>query len=454
MSVRKALLLEGASSFGFCPTLTRVRACMVTAEFEIQETSPSPNDLPALARLVPDLVVVHCPKEGRSPMVAWTLGQFSRSYVLVLQCGSGKAIPPIIQPPGFDALRCRVFRCASATIGQEIAAFLDERNLTASPPQVLPRVIGASPCLRAAADQVLSIAESDATCLLLGETGTGKELFARAIHYLGPHKHKPFIPVNCGAIPDALFENEIFGHTRGAYTDARSPEIGLLSYAENGTLFLDEVETLSPSAQIKLLRVLQEAEYRPIGSARTYHTDARIVAATNCDLRQLVAERRFREDLYHRLNVLRLTIPPLRERREDIPLLARHFLLEFAKRHRRGVRGIEEVAARHLMNYDWPGNVRELQSVLQRAVLLARSALLTTADLDLPSSPDAHPWGRTLKEGKELVIREFERKYLANVLQQCHGNISRAAKIAGKERRSFQRLLRKHCIAVSAYRLT
>jgi len=144
----------------------------------------------------------------------------------------------------------------------------------------------------------------------------------------------------------------------------------------------------------------------------------------------------------------------LRERREDILLLARHFLLEFAKRHRRGVHGIEEVAARHLMNYDWPGNVRELQSVLQRAVLLARGALLTTADLDLPNLPDACPCGSTLKAGKEFVIRQFERRYLANVLQQCHGNISRAAKIAGKERRSFQRLLRKHCIGVSAYRIT
>jgi len=334
----------------------------------------------------------------------------------------------------------------------------------ASPlPQALPCVVGASRCIREAAEQVQLIAQTEATCLLLGETGTGKELFARAIHYLSPRKHLPFVPVNCGAIPDALFENEIFGHVRGAYTDARSEETGLLAYAGSGTLFLDEVDALSAAAQVKLLRVLQEQEYRPIGSARTYHTDVRVVAATNCDLRHCVACRTFREDLFHRLNVLRLTIPPLRDRAEDIPLLVSHFVKEFADRHRRPVRGIDKDATSRLMAYRWPGNVRELQGVLQRAVLLARGDSIVTADLDLPGNEMAgnpaeaaagQPFENSLKSAKEMVVRQFELSYLSNVLRHCEGNVSRAARMAGKERRSFQRLLRKYCIAVTSFRST
>jgi transcriptional regulator with PAS, ATPase and Fis domain len=335
--------------------------------------------------------------------------------------------------------------------------------LTPPLPQALPCVVGASRRIREAAEQVELIAQTEATCLLLGETGTGKELFARAIHYLSPRKHLPFVPVNCGAIPDALFENEIFGHVRGAYTDARSEETGLLAYAGNGTLFLDEVDALSAAAQVKLLRVLQEQEYRPIGSARTYHTDVRVVAATNCDLRHCVACRTFREDLFHRLNVLRLTIPPLRDRAEDIPLLVSHFVKEFADRHRRPVRGIEQDATSRLMAYRWPGNVRELQGVLQRAVLLARGDSIVTADLDLPGNEMAgnpaeaaagQPFENSLKSAKEIVVRQFELSYLANVLRLSEGNVSRAARMAGKERRSFQRLLRKYCIVVTSFRST
>jgi transcriptional regulator with PAS, ATPase and Fis domain len=303
--------------------------------------------------------------------------------------------------------------------------------------------------MRTAAARVAIIAETDATCLLTGETGTGKELFARAIHYLSSRKHGPFVPVNCGAIPDHLFENELFGHRRGAYTDAQSNESGLLAYGENGTLFLDEVDALSLSAQVKILRVLQEREYRPVGSAQCVAANIRVVAATNCNLRHRVDAREFREDLYFRLNVLSLTIPPLRERLEDLPMLAAHYVREYATTHGRPVRGFDDSVVASLQSHRWPGNVRELQTTIQRAVLTARSETLTASDLDLPHAApaDGH---LTLKAAKNVAVSQCERLYLASVLRRCQGNVTQAAKLAGKERRSFQRLLRKHAISVAS----
>jgi DNA-binding NtrC family response regulator len=258
--------------------------------------------------------------------------------------------------------------------------------------------------------------------------------------------------VNCGAIPDQLFENEFFGHSRGAYTDAGSPESGLLAYAEGGTLFLDEVDALSLSAQVKLLRVLQEHEYRPVGSARMLRSNARILAASNSDIRARVQERRFREDLFHRINVLRLTIPSLREHAEDIPVLAAHFVREYAQQHRRPVEGVESAAMESLVAYDWPGNVRELQGVLQRGVLLARRELVAAGDLDIPGHEPEPAVQGTLKAAKKRAISQFERAFIVEVMRRCAGNVSRAAQQAGKERSSFQRLLRKHQINGAQFR--
>jgi DNA-binding NtrC family response regulator len=312
--------------------------------------------------------------------------------------------------------------------------------------EILPGVVGQSAVMLSAAERVSLIASTDATCLLLGETGTGKELFARAIHYLSARKARPFVPVNCGAIPDNLFENEFFGHRKGAYTDARSNEVGLLAYAESGTLFLDEVEALSPSAQVKILRVLQEREYRPMGSTHMVPANVRIVAATNSNLTRRVETHQFREDLYFRLNVLRLDIPPLRERIDDVPMLAAHYIREYAMLHKRPVTGFDETAAARLEAYRWPGNVRELQAVIQRAVLMAKSPLLRAADLDLPGAVPAANGHLTLKAAKHVAVSQCERSYLSTVLLRCEGNITQAARLAGKERRSFQRLLRKHSI--------
>jgi DNA-binding NtrC family response regulator len=317
-------------------------------------------------------------------------------------------------------------------------------------PEVLPGVIGSSKALQEAATLAPLVAQSDANCLLLGETGTGKELFARAIHYLSARKHKPFVPVNCGAIPDLLFENELFGHVKGAYTDASSPEVGVIAFAEGGTLFLDEVDALSPGGQVKLLRVLQELEYRPIGSARAVKMDVRILAASNRDLSALVDARRFRQDLFYRINVLRLNVPALREHAEDIGVLAEHFAQQYGERYRRPARTLDDGAIDRLTAYEWPGNVRELQGVLQRAILLSPNSRLSASDIDLPGAPPVK--APTLKAAKERAISQFERKYLSDLLCRCEGNVSRAAQAAGKERRTFQRLLKKHQLSGSAFR--
>jgi two-component system, NtrC family, response regulator GlrR len=317
-------------------------------------------------------------------------------------------------------------------------------------------LVGDSPLFRHSLEQVQDIAACDCTCLIDGETGTGKELFARAIHYLGPRKSRPFVPVNCGALPENLIENELFGHVKGAYTDAGAGGIGLLPFAEDGTLFLDEIDALSLSSQAKLLRVLQEHEYRPVGSPRMHTTKARILAATNSDLRVRIKGNQFREDLFHRLNILRLSLPKLSDRNEDIPMLACYFLRLYAERQQKSVRDISAAALHKLMSYHWPGNVRELQSVIQRALLLVRGARLEARDIDLqeilPERPESKSTTSDLAKAKSCMIERFERSYLTQLMVAHRGNVSRAARAAGRERRTLQRLLRKYQISSAAYR--
>ncbi len=321
-------------------------------------------------------------------------------------------------------------------------------------------LIGNSESFTRVLRKIPRLASSDATVLITGETGTGKEVVAKAIH-LGSHRReRPFIPVNCGALPEDLVENELFGHARGAYTGAAGSGKGLLAEAEGGTLFLDELNSLSRSAQSKLLRFLQNREYRVLGSTRLLHADVRIVAATNVDLATEISAGNFRADLYHRLHVLSVEMPPLRTRKEDIPVLAEHFARVFA-----GIYGRDEVhfhpdAVAGLQRHDWPGNVRELQSVIERAVLLTTESELRQEDIGLPqaiagdedgeppvslSAPAPSRGGHEVfREAKERMVRQFERTYLVQVMAAVDGNVSRAARLAGMQRRDFQRLLRKH----------
>ncbi len=316
----------------------------------------------------------------------------------------------------------------------------------------LASLVGESPCFLRVTEKIPLLARCDTTVLILGETGSGKEVIARAIHYQGPRQGKPFIPVNCGALPDHLFENELFGHAKGAFTDAISAEKGLIGEAEGGTIFLDEVDALSPSAQVKLLRFLQDGEYRPVGSSRPVIADVRVVSATNGDLMQRVKSKLFREDLYYRLNSLLLFIPPLRERMEDVVHLTNYFLSRYAGEHSERAREISKAAMQKLLSYSWPGNVRELESVIGRALVLNTSETVQAADIDLPlSDAEELSQARSLREAKSNAIRVFERAYLANLLSAYRGNITRAANAAGKERRAFQRLLRKYNIERQAF---
>ncbi len=296
------------------------------------------------------------------------------------------------------------------------------------------------------------LARSDATVLITGETGTGKELVARAVHYRSARNGRPFIPVNCGALPDNLFENELFGHIKGAFTDASSEQRGLVGEAEGGTMLLDEVDILSASAQVKLLRFLQDGEYRPLGSPKNVIADVRIVAATNVDLWHQVQAKHFREDLFYRLNVLPIHLAPLRERIEDIPLLAAHFLARYASQYGRGSLRLSPGALQKLLAYPWPGNVRELEAVTERAVILTSTSVLQPENIDLIdlAKSKVSEIG-SFRDAKAQTIEQFERSYLTNLLSAHRGNITWAAKQAGKDRRGFQRLLRKYSLECTVF---
>ena len=316
-------------------------------------------------------------------------------------------------------------------------------------------LIGTSRCFLQVKSRIPLLAKSKSTVLISGETGTGKELFARALHYSSERKGKPFVPVNCAALPDHLIENELFGHSKGAFTGALVEKHGLFHEADGGTLFLDEINSLNMAAQSKLLRVLQDQEFRPLGSTKSRAVDVKIVAATNTDLRYLVETRQFREDLFYRLNVLSVVLPPLRDRQADIPALATHFVKRAAEEFERGSMQLSPDAITKLVNYAWPGNIRELQGVLQRAVALAVGDVLRASDLDVSDQESAGPATTMVpdiavteasgfQEMKTKVIDEFERAYLWQILSAHQGNISQAARVAKKERRAFQRLLHKH----------
>jgi DNA-binding NtrC family response regulator len=315
----------------------------------------------------------------------------------------------------------------------------------------LKQLVGVSPSLLAEVRKIPLIARCDARTLIKGETGTGKELFARAIHYLSPRAGKPFIPVNCGALPPELIENELFGHERGAFTGANTARPGLIHEAEGGTLFLDEVDCLPLVAQVKFLRFLQESEYRPLGSAKTHQSDVRIIAATNADLERATSEGRLRQDLYYRLDILSLEIPPLRARREDVPHLARHFLSKYAAQFGQQVHDISPEAMLRLVQHDWPGNIRELEHVIQRAVLLCEDSLIRSADLKLAASRPASR-AESFKEAKEKYVSQFERQYIQDLLRLYQGNITQAAQAARKNRRAFWQLIRKHCIDAQSFK--
>lgn len=306
-----------------------------------------------------------------------------------------------------------------------------------------PRILGEDVSIREISQQIQRVSATDSTVLLLGESGTGKELFARAVHHLSPRREQPFIALNCAAIPEGLVENELFGHERGAFTGAGARKVGKMDLAHRGTLFLDEIGELPLPIQAKLLRVLEERRFERVGGTQSIDVDVRIVVATNRELRKLAEEKLFREDLYFRISAVPLTIPPLRNRGNDINLLADHFLDKFSREFAKPGLQLSHQARESLMHYRWPGNVRELQNTLERAVILADEVSIRAEDLQLPAPkpdsdrvpegllPQSFNWEGSLEEVTERAINHVENIMLENTLRECSWNKTRAAEKLG-----------------------
>jgi DNA-binding NtrC family response regulator len=318
----------------------------------------------------------------------------------------------------------------------------------------LENITGASPGMQNVYRLIAKCAPTNSTVLLTGESGTGKELVARAIHYNSLRKDRPFVPVDCNALSENLLESELFGHVKGAFTGAVASKQGLFEAARGGTLFLDEIGNLSLSTQAKLLRVIQEREYRAVGDTRSQEADVRLIAATNKDLAAMVAAQTFRDDLYYRINIFPIHVPPLRERREDIPALAQHFLGACGRELGKQSAGFSDEAMNVLMNYDWPGNVRELENAVHRALILAGEERIRKAHLASLGSgaqalaPEVPRTGEELKRVKkaarEKSVEEIEKQFVLEALKRNGWNVTRSAEQTGMQRANFQALMKKH----------
>jgi DNA-binding NtrC family response regulator len=464
MTEPKILVLEIEPSDGAGKNLQRILEQSLPVNACEKRTVPAPyagaeatkNCVGFLENFKPDLVFISLGLSARKtasdvisaihthspglPIIIVGDADYPDDILALLKEGAADFITPPIRAVDMIPRVRRLLEIEPEAPANNIKAALGLRNM-----------VGRNQSFIAAISKIPVIARCDATVLITGETGTGKELCARAIHYLSPRAKRPFIPINCGAIPADLAENELFGHERGAYTGAGSSQPGLIEEANCGTLFLDEIDCLSPLTQVKLLRFLQDKEYRPLGASRTRRADVRVIAATNTDVEESVRQGRVRQDLYYRLHVLPLALLPLRERADDIPLLASHFLSQYAGVLKKRVTDISTGAMSKLMLYDWPGNIRELEHVIERAVVFSEGAVLTEDDITLSGFQQTASHC-SFQEGKARAVSQFELNYLKGLLIAHRGNITRAAKAANKNRRAFWELIRKHRIDVSVFK--
>ncbi|MCC7336998.1 MAG: sigma-54-dependent Fis family transcriptional regulator [Pirellulaceae bacterium] len=347
----------------------------------------------------------------------------------------------ITKPVELDLLALTIDRAVERQqLGRQVKLLTEQQNL----PRPFGELIGDSPAMHRIYDQLPRLAASDASLLITGESGTGKELVARSIHDHSPRSGHPFVAINCAAMSETLLESELFGHTRGAFTDARQDRKGLFLEAEGGTLLLDEIGDMPVAMQVKLLRALEENRLRPVGSDREIPFNVRLLAATHRDLETAVEEERFRADLFYRINVIQLHLPPLRARGTDVLMLTKHFVERFAAKAQRPIEGVDEAVAERLLAYSWPGNIRELRNVIERAVTLTRHNVLTVEDL--PEKVRDHRSSTVYIGGDdptELVpMEEIERRYIAHVLKAVDNNQSQAAKILGVDRKTLYRKLK------------
>ncbi len=300
-------------------------------------------------------------------------------------------------------------------------------------------IVGKSAAIRRVLEMAEMVAPTDSTVLITGESGTGKGLLARKIHELSPRRHGPFVAVDCGTLVPTLFESELFGHVKGAFTGATTHKIGKFELANGGTIFFDEISNISVEIQAKLLKAVEEKEISPVGSHRVTRVDVRIIAATNKNLEEEIKKGTFRNDLFYRLNVVSIYIPPLRERTEDIPLLARYFLKKFARKHRKPVYDLDEEVLKILSAHTWPGNVRELENTIERLVIFAKGEIIGPEDLTLAGFKKPET---SFLEG-DLPLEEVERRYIIHVLERCGGNKSKAAKVLGIDRKTLREKLKR-----------
>jgi DNA-binding NtrC family response regulator len=351
----------------------------------------------------------------------------------------------ILKPLNLKSLLLRVRRLERGAA--ERAQEAEQANKSLIHHFGMKQFVGEAPSFLAVIEKIPRVGARDIAVLLTGDTGTGKEMCARAIHYMSERANKPFVAINCGSIPTDLFENELFGHEQGAFTDARRAQRGLIAEAEGGTLFLDEVNSLAPLAQVKLLRFLQDQQYKPLGTAQHRQANVRVIAASNQNLQQLVREHSFREDLYYRLNIVSMRLPTLSERHEDIMLLAMHFLKRAAGEYHSPAHKFSRDAVQKLISYKWPGNVRELENIVRQAVVMCEWDVIRASQLQIslwPLAATNAPVKESFKAAKARMIESFERDYLNEILSACDGNISKAAREAKKDRRAFFALLKKY----------
>lgn len=316
--------------------------------------------------------------------------------------------------------------------------------------------VGKSTAMKDIICKIETISSCDVNVLVYGESGTGKELAARAIHYKSCRAGKPFVPLNCGAIPENLFENELFGHVKGAFTDAHNSQKGLVKEAEGGTLFLDEIGAISPYNQVKLLRLIQDNEYKPLGDPRIRKSDIKIIAATNDDLWESMKSGKFREDLFYRINVVFITIPPLRERIEDIPVLTKFFAKKYSREFKKPFKEFSERAMKALISFHWPGNIRELENKIQQAIVLAKNPVITIKDLQLnryrEKNNNPNEELGNFSQARKKIVGTFEKTYLEKLLSKFEGDMVRAAACAGKSRTALWNMLSRYNLHPKEFR--
>ncbi len=374
------------------------------------------------------------------PVVIMTAFGSLETAISALRAG---AYDFVTKPVDLDLLSIALERALQHRLLQERVRLLDEQVRRQQPDDDL---MGESPALLTIKEQIVRIADLDTSVLISGESGTGKELVARALHRQSRRKEGPFVAINCAALPESLLESELFGHVRGAFTDARESRKGLFVEASGGTLLLDEIGEMPLALQPKLLRVLEDHKVRPLGGSQEIDCNVRVIAASHRDLSEAVAKGSFRNDLFYRLNVIQLELPPLRQRGNDILLLAQKFVIELSQRFNKSVTGLSQPAAACLLAYHWPGNIRELRNVIERAIALTLHDQLTVEDL-----PEQlrHPAGTTtvpnslVDPGSILPLEEMERRYIHQVLEQLDGNRTLAAKLLGVDRKTLYRKLKE-----------